>query len=354
MKKNMEIPVKLAASVVANFKAGSASIISACTQIANAFAALEEGAWSEDDFLKFVDQLAAENIGTGRSAFLKTDSKGVVTFDAKLKAGVYFQLRSVGRSEGFKTPEFMEANRTSSYATLYRLTVLYNEIFDKASGAAEKKRDRAQKSIMELVDGHGASLTRKVVDEAIIASQKANRSHAPTTLNNVVEADSVATSGDVTLRDLLAEGERYDLVFMTPSDDFLLEAEASSLGTLVDRSPYQDLRKSKSQAILIGPGRHMAGLKKLADVSGDLSFCYCVRAKPDASAIIDISKEVLVFASSPFGGKATIAKGETADKFVRRVVAEGADANTKKLHLFADQLAEGWDTCEALNSTKEA
>lgn len=354
MTRNMEIPVKLATSVVANFKAGSASIIAACTQIANAFAALEEGAWSETDFLNFVDQLAAEHIGTGRSAFLKTDSKGIVTFDGKMKAGIYFQLRSVGRSEGFKTPEFIEANRISSYTTLYRLTVLYNVIFDKASGLAEKKRERAQKSIMELVKNFGASLTRKDVDEAIVAAQKEHRSHAPAKTEDLIEVVGVVASGDVVLTDLLAQDERYDLVFMTPTDEFLLEAEASSLGTLVDRSPYQDLRKAKSQAILIGPGRHMAGLKKLADVSGDLTYCYCVRAKPDASAIIDISKEVLVFASSPFGGKATIAKGETADEFVRRVVAESAGSNTKKLHLFADQLAEGWDTCEALNSTQEA
>jgi hypothetical protein len=140
---------------------------------------------------------------------------------------------------------------------------------------------------------------------------------------------------------------------MTPTEEFLVEAEASSLSTLIDRAPYQDVRKAQSQAILVGSGRHISGLKKLAEVSGDLNHCYCVRTKPDASLIIDISKELLVFSSSPLDEKATIAKGETADQFVRRVVADGANPNTKKLHLFADQPEEGWDTCGALNSTKE-
>ena len=352
MTNNMEIPVKLAASVVAHFKKGAASVLEACTDIANAFIAFEEGAWTQADFVSFFDQLGEGNIGAGSSVFMKTDSKGIITFDGKLKAGVYFQMMSVGRCQGFKTPEFVSANRTSSYATLYRLTVLYNLIAEKASGNAEKKREKAQKAILELVDSHGIGLTRKDVDEAIVEAQKERRSRAPTP-TAPEEAQASSVSGDVKLTELLAREDRYDLVVMTPTEEFLVDAKASTLSTLMDRAPYQDLMKAQSTAVLIGSGRHMEGLKKLAEASGDLSHFYCVRAKPDASAIIDISKELLVFASSPLDGKATIAKGETADQFVRRLVTEGANPNTKKLHLFAAQQAEGWDTCGAENSTKE-
>ena len=352
MTKNMEVPVKLAASVVAHFKKGAASVLEACTEIANAFIAFEEGAWTQADFVSFFDQLAEANIGAGSSVFMKTDSKGITTFDGRLKAGVYFQMMSAGRCQGFKTPEFVSANRISSYATLYRLTVLYNLIAEKASGNADKKREKAQKAILELVESHGVGLTRKDVDEAIAEAQKERRSRAPTP-TATEEAQVVSVSGDVKLTELLARDERYDLVVLTPTEEFLVEAEASSFSTLMDRAPYQDLRKAQSRAILVGSGRHMAGLKKLAEVSGDLPHCYCVRSKPDASAVIDISKELLVFSSAPLDGKATIAKGETADQFVRRLVTEGANPNTKKLHLFADQQAEGWDTCGAENSTKE-
>jgi len=348
----MEIPAKLAASVVAHFKTGAASVLEACTEIANAFIAFDEGAWTQADYISFFDQLGDANIGAGSSVFMKTDSKGITTFDGKLKAGVYYQMMSVGRCQGFKTPEFVSANRTSSYSTLYRLTVLYNLMEDKASGNAEKKREKARKAILELVESHGVGLTRKDVDEAIAEAQKERRSRAPKP-PVTEEVEAPVTSGDVKLSELLAREERYDLVVMTPTEEFLVEAEASSLSTLIDRAPYQDVRKAQSQAILVGSGRHISGLKKLAEVSGDLNHCYCVRTKPDASLIIDISKELLVFSSSPLDEKATIAKGETADQFVRRVVADGANPNTKKLHLFADQPEEGWDTCGALNSTKE-
>jgi hypothetical protein len=246
MTKNMEIPVKLAASVVAHFKDGASSIVSACSEIANAFSALKENAWSQADFITFIDKLAENNIGTGSSAFFKTDPKGITTFNGDLKAGVYFQLVAVGRCEGFKTPEFVSANRTSSYATLYRLSVLYNTMLDKASGNAEKKRERAQRSILELVERHGVSLTRKEVDDAIKEAQKDRRSLAPTKPTGAEQAEAIASLGDVKLADLLAREERYDLIVMTPPDEFLIDAEGSSLGTLLDRSPYQDLRKAKS------------------------------------------------------------------------------------------------------------
>lgn len=351
MTKNMEIPVKLAASVIARFKKGADSILEACSGIANASVALEEGAWSQADFQSFFDQLGDAGIGSGSSGFFKTDSKGIITFDPKPKAGVYFQMMSVGRCPGFKTVEFISANRPSSYSTLYRLSVLYNLIAEKGSGSADKRLVRAQKAVMDVVERHGVSLTRKEVDEALALAQKERQSRAPK--NPVAEenAEPAKALGEVTLTNLIAREERYDLLVMTPPDEFLIEAEGCSLGTLMDRSPYQDLRKAKSEAILVGPGRHITGLKKLAEVSGDLTYCYCVRGKPDKSAIIDISKELIVFASSPLDGKATIAKGETAADFVRRLSAAGAKPNLKKLHLFADQQVEGWDTCGVLNST---
>jgi len=353
MTKNMEMPNKLAASVVDHLKKGSASILAACTEIAAAFTALEEGAWTEQEFRSFFDKLAEANIGKGSVAFLKTDSKGITTFDGKPKAGVFFQMMAVGRCQGFKTKEFVAANRTASYATLYRLTVLYNLLAEKGSGTLQKKQERAQKAILDLVKTNGVALTRKEVDAAIAGAQKERRSRAPVqpVTKDVPATDS--NSGEVALTELLEREERYDVVVMTPPEGFLTEARESSLSTLMDRAPYQDLRKADSQAVLIGSGRHMAGLKKLAEALGDLTLCYCIRAKPDASHVIDISKELIVFASSPLDGQGTIVEGETPDQFVRRLVSDSTNPGLKKLHLFADQQTPGWDTCGAADSTKE-
>ena len=351
MAENMEAPVKLAASVVAHFKRGSASVLEACTEIANAFAALEEEAWSQAEFLVFFEQLGDAGIGPGSSVFLKTDSKGITAFDPSLKAGVYFQMRAVGRCAGFKNAEFVAANRTTSYSTLYRLSILYNVIAEKSSGNAQKKRERAEKAILELVSLHGVSLTRKDVEDAFLNFKKERRSRAP--VENTPERATEATEGRsaVTLPELLAAEDRYDLLLLTPSDEFLAEAESSSLGTLMDRAPYQELRKPKSSAYLVGRGNRLAGLQKLAEVTGELSYCYCVREKLDDSPIIDLSKELVVFGSAPWSAKATRHKGESAEAFVRRILSETSSSNDRKLHLFADEVTEGWDCCSAQEST---
>jgi len=347
----MEAPVKLAASVVAQLKKGVSSILEACNGVADAFSALEEAAWSQAEFLVFFDQLGAESIGPGSGDFLKTDSKGITTFDPKLKAGVYFRMRAVGRCEGFRSPEFVAANRTSSYSTLYRLSVLYNVISEKSSGSAQKKRDLAQKAILELVNQHGIGLTRKEVDEAVAKAQMERRSRAPVETLPLAPAQAVNGSKRVKLSELLAKEERYDLLLLTPSEEFLLDAENSSLGTLMDSAPYQDLRKSESNAYLIGPGNRLAGLQKLAQVTGDLSYCYCVREKPDDRVVIDLTKELVVFGSAPWSGKLAPEKNETPEAFICRALSESVSIGSKKLHLFAGEEKEGWDCCSPESSS---
>jgi hypothetical protein len=349
--ENMEAPVKLAASVVSHFKRGASAVLEACTEIANAFAALEEEAWSQAEFLVFFEQLGEAGIGPGSSVFLKTDSKGITTFDPSLKAGVYFQMRAVGRCAGFKNTDFVAANRTTSYSTLYRLSVLYNVISEKSSGNALKKRERAEKAILELVSLHGVSLTRKDVEDALINVQKERRSRAPVEKTPEQPVEPTEARQAVKLPELLAAEDRYDLLFLTPSDEFLAEAESSSLGTLMDRAPYQELRKSKSSAYLVGRGNRLAGLQKLAEVTGELSYRYLVREKPDDSSVIDLSNELVVFGSSPWSAKSNRQKGESAEAYVRRVLAESSDSSERKLHLFADEPTDGWDCCSSDSST---
>ena len=95
----------------------------------------------------------------------------------------------------------------------------------------------------------------------------------------------------------------------------------------------------------------MAGLQKLAEVTGELSYCYLVREKPDDSSVIDLSNELVVFGSSPWSAKTARQKGESAEAFVRRVLAESSDSNERKLHLFADEPSDGWDCCSSDSST---
>lgn len=351
MRRNIELPAALAASVVSHFKNGASATLEACTAIARAYSAHEDGAWDQEQFLSFFDRLATNKIGKGRSEFLKEDSKGIVQFKFK-SPGVYFQMQAVGECAAFQTREFKAAIRTSSYSTLYRLTVLYNQIADRKTGKPEKNQERAQKAVMDLVTQHGAELTRLEVDEAIKKSKQDKRSHAPQNPSEEVQAAGIPGS-KATIQDLLDREERYDLVVITPDDTFLREAEQSSPSTLLDRAPYQELRSEGSKTVLIGSGSQRAGLQRLAELSSDVTYSYCVRSAPDASAVIDLAKEKLIFSSHPLDCSAKPAKGENVDEFVKRLINGSAAPNARKLHLFANQAREGWDTCDAPSSVKD-
>ena len=350
MIENMETPAKLAAGIIADFRQGAESILDACSKIANAWEAVEEGGpWSEDKFVTFIDRLAEAKIGPGSAVFYVEGKKGIV-FKKSAKAGVYYQLMAVGACPVFSTKEFRQINRIVSYSVLYRLSVLYNTILKNGSGSEKQRSERANKQVLELVRNFGALLTREVVNDAI-SKIGPRASHAP----SEKEADTVATASfgsSMTIDEVVEREERYDFVLLTPNEDALIEAASCSPSTLMDRAPYQELMKSKSRAVLIGSGRHLDGMKSLARVSGNLNRIYCIRQSNDKSQVIDISNELLVFTNSALDMGVGPKKGEDTEQFVRRLVLEAAPEG-RKLHLFADEEAEGWDTVGSSNSLKE-
>lgn len=356
MSANMETPAKLAQSVIADIKQGAESVLDACYKIAMAFDAIEEGgAWTEKQFIDFIDRLSEARIGPGSSVFLSTDKKGVVKFTRTPKASVYYRMMSVGRCEVFKQPEFIKINRTASYGTLYRLSVLHNYISKNTSGSEKIRNERADKAVYALVEEYGAELTRNEVDAAIDKAKTQRRSFAPVETKDLSKnKSSEENQGKVSLNNILENETKYDLLFITPSDKDLEEAGKVSIGDLADRARYSEIAKQKAQTVLIGKGRHLEGLKNLAHVSGNLKYVYCVReTTTDKNPIINLSAELIVFTSNPLNQEATRKKNETAAEYVQRLIDEGSTQRAKKLHLFADEEETGWDTCEPSDSYSE-
>lgn len=352
MAANMETPAKLAAQVVADIKQGAESVLDACSKIAAAFDAIEEnGAWSEKQFLDFINRLSEANIGPGGSVFLSVDKKGVEKFSRSPKASVYYRMMAVGRCKAFQLPEFRKNNRTMSYGTLYRLTVLHNYISEKSSGSEKVREERADKAVLNLVEQHGADLTRNEVDAAIDKAKSQRRSFAPEptkATSNIEPAEP--TQNKVSLDSILETDTRYDLLYITPSEKELTEATKLSLGDLADKARFSEIAKQKAQKVLVGKGSQLEGLKNLAHVSGNLKHVYLVRESADKNSIIDLSNELVVFTSNPLNQDSSRKKNETAAQYVQRLIDEGASQRAKKLHLFADAEETGWDTCDANDS----
>ena len=268
MTVNMETPAKLASLVISDIKQGAECVLDACSKVAAAFDAIEEGgAWTEKQFIDFIDRLSEANIGPGSSVFLSVDKKGVEKFTRTPKASVYYRLMSVGRCETFKQPEFRKINRTTSYSTLYRLTVLHNYISTKTSGCEKARIERADKAILSLVEQYGAELTRNEVDAALDKAKTQRRSFAPEETIEKRRSEEIEPSqGKISLDSIIDNETKYDLLLITPSENDLEEATNLSIGDLADKARFSEIAKQKAQTVLFGKGRQLEGLKNLAQV----------------------------------------------------------------------------------------
>jgi hypothetical protein len=351
MTRNSDTPAILAASAVSNFKRGAEAILAACSIVSRAYKAQAAGEWDEAQFLSFFDHLAKEGVGQGSKQFVTVDSKGARAFQAR-RSGVYYFMNAIGEFPLFAEPDFQAVNKTSSYTTLYKLTLLYKVYADRETGKPAANVKRARGAVMDLVEQHGFELTREHVDAAIQKAKQeaAKRSLAPQPSSEADASAGAAIEKKATIQDLIEQEARYDLVVLTPTDEFLAQAEQSSPSVLQERAPYQGLRGEKSKMVLIGSGSQRAGLQALAALSTDVTYHYCVRSNPDVRAIIDLANEKLVFSNQPLDCSSKPAKGETVEEFVNRIIADSAEPKARKLHLFSDQAREGWDTCDTSSS----
>jgi hypothetical protein len=355
MPANMETPAKLASQVIADIKQGAESVLDACSKIAAAFEAIDDnGAWTEKQFIDFIDRLSEANIGPGSSVFVSVDKKGVEKFSRTPKASVYYRMMSVGCCKAFNLTEFRKYNRTTSYNTLYRLSVLYNYISEKTSGSEKIREERAEKAVLNLVEQYGADLTRNEVDAALEKVKAQRRSFAPQEIKDPANIkDEQTTQNKVSLDEIIEKDIKYDLLFITPSEKDLQEAANLSIGDLADKARFSEISKQKAQTVLVGKGRQLEGLKNLAHASGNLKYVYCVREANDKNTIIDLSEELVVFTSNPLNQEASRKKNETVPQYVQRLIEEGASQRAKKLHLFAEAEEDGWDICKGSDSYSE-
>jgi hypothetical protein len=352
MAVNMETPAKLAAQVVADIRQGAESVLDACAKIAAAFDAIDAGgAWTEKQFLDFIDRLSEANIGPGSSVFLSVDKKGVEKFVRSPKASVYYRLMAVGRCSALQLPEFRKISRTTSYGTLYRLSVLHNYIREKSSGSEKVREERADKAVLQLVEQYGADLTRNEVDAALDKAKSQRRSFAPESSKPAIDISPAdPTQNKVSLDGIIENEIKYDVVYITPSETELEDVTKLSIGDLAEKAPFSEIAKQKAQKVLIGKGSHLEGLKNLAHVSGNLKHIYLVRETADKNSIIDLSNELVVFTSNPLNQESARKKSEPVADYVQRLIDEAASERARKLHLFAETDEPGWDACEPIDS----
>ena len=112
----------------------------------------------------------------------------------------------------------------------------------------------------------------------------------------------------------------------------------------VPRLGFQPLLAADAVVNVLVPGDRVSAIAKLQEMLRITNpKLYCLRAHNDKKYVLDLSQETLLFSNHTLTADAKPKEGEDIAGFLQRVM--GGSANAARLHLFAEEEAEGWVSC---------
>jgi hypothetical protein len=337
MVRNSPKPRELAQRVIKAAKDSTAAAIEACVSFAEGWSLYADGGWTDKEFLSFLTQLHAAQIGPNPET-LSRDKEDRLMLGAS--SGTYAFMKKIGESDLFRDREIRSACVISSRGSLYELALFYDDACEKGSGSTVKKEERARGRALNLLTEHGDGLTRKLIAEARKALNKERQSHKP----KEPPQPSAPAERASTVPQLLEAGAKFDEVLLTPSAQILDQIQELSFSDLEERFSFKPLLAEKAVVNVVVPGNKVAALPRLQEVLRvEKPRLYCVRPHGDKRQVLDLSEETLLFSNQPLPADARPTKDESPDEFIQRVLNEGNTSS--RLHLFAQGEADGWVAC---------
>jgi hypothetical protein len=328
----------LAREVLKGLRGSFEGTYEAATKIARVYEAIgEEKAdreYSNAQVIEFFEELKRNGIGPG-AIFLKENNKGQLKKAGQ--ASTYSKFSAIGSSNLFRDPDVRKACLISGYDSLYALTILYQRYCEAySSGSIAQREEGARKKVLKLLKEHGAALTRASIN-ATMPVTVADASNTPQRFNR---NDTGALKS---IRELVDSNQRYDFLLITPDRKTLDRIDASDTDELERILPLTSLRNDKSDWMLAVDGALIESAMRFLPLLGDdhPKAVICILEHKPKTNIVDITKQTLVMTSKAFPRELTLTK---RDQIVR--VAEELRPNAhRRLHLFAEDVADGWEAC---------
>lgn len=336
--RNSPTVKSLAQNVQQGLRQGFGAIYEAAKIVARVHANISredgEREYDDDQIAAFFDELGRLGIGKGSKSYLERKKDGCLGVSSK--STTYAMFNKIGASDLFKDAEIRKACLISSYSALYALVQLYKDFIDGyASGSQAQKEEGARKKILKLLGEHGADLSR----EEITARRPEREPEAKTSKKR---SQNDTSSSDGKLRDLLDEKKRYDFLLLTPSKEFLVQVLENPSDEIERMLPIPELRSDKSDWMISVDGADIEAGLRLIRLFGDAhpKTVACLMEKSVKGRVIDVTNQTMVFSNCPLPDDLQL-RGNDGPLSVATAISEGAD---RKLHLFASEANEGWDT----------
>ena len=329
---SQEIEV-LGGKVSAHLADLSATLIEICRLWQEGWTAYDEKGWDNSELRDFALKIHSRGIGPDpRNSLLRMKEDGRYEITSTWK-----YMSAIAKSDMFLDPEILAVCRSSSITCLYEISSLWLEC-QRKKNSATPDRALGKKRMLKFLDKNQDPTRDQIVGYK--NELKAENANDPKTPRPTMEGESL---GVATIEQLVARGETFDTILVTPNADHWAEIENSSVYELDEKYGFAAVKKPNSSINISANGKRAALAIKLASVMGVSNpEIIVITDEPIASRAIPLDQATVLVSNQKLKVPTRIGKKDTSELTMEIIKREG-----RNLHLFADKVEENWTVVRA-------
>jgi hypothetical protein len=324
---SQEIEV-LSEQISANLAGLAVNFIAICRLWEEGWTAYHEKGWDNFELRQFALKIHAKGIGPDpKNSLLRMNEDGRYEIQSTWK-----YMSAIAKSDMFLDPDILAVCRSSNITCLYEISSLWTECKRRKNS---KTPDVAlgKKRMLKFL-GQNQDPTRELIN-AYKTELKAENASDPKIPRSTMDGEGLSVA---TVEQLVARGETFDTILVTPNDDHWAEIENSSIYDLDEKYGFAAIRNEQSTINISANGKRTAMAIKLASVMGVSNpEILILTDEPIASRAIPLDQATVIISNQKLSVPSRVGKKDTSELTMEIIKREG-----RNLHLFADKVKDEW------------
>jgi hypothetical protein len=306
----------------------SATLIAICRLWNEGWTSYTEQGWDNAELREFALKIHSSGIGPDpKRSLLRLNEDGRYEIQSTWK-----YMAAIAKSDMFLDDDILAVCRASNITCLYEISSLWSECQRKKNTKIPdpvlgKKRmlkflEKNQDPTRDTISAYKFELKKENADD-------------PKTPRTTMDGSRPSVA---TIEELVARGETFDTILVTPNEDQWEEIENSSVYELDEKYGFTAVRNEKSSINISANGKRAAMAIKLASVMGVPNPQIIVLTdEPITTRAIPLDQATVIVSNQKLTAPSRIGRKDTSELTKQIIKREGSN-----LHLFADKPEDGW------------
>lgn len=305
----------------------SATLIKICRLWQEGWTAYDGGAWDNVELREFALKIHSRGIGPDpRNSLLRMNEDGRYEIQSTWK-----YMSAIAKSDMFLDDDILAACRSGNITCLYEISSLWSECQRKKNSTTPDRALGKKRMLKFLEQNQDPTRDQIVGYKNELKAENANDPKAP---RPTMDGESLDIA---TIEQLVARGETFDTILVTPNEDHWREIETSE-HEFNDKYRLFAVQKGNSSINIAAEGKRAALAIKLASAMGVSNpEIMIVTDEPIGSRAIPLDQATVIVSNQKLKAPSRIGKKDTSELTLEIIKREGTN-----LHVFADKEQENW------------